>query len=111
MKTAGCSGKPATPPPGGAGLRFSLTHFVFAFNRLLPFRFRSWSPGAHGIASHLDLISVVQQPVTDGIGQGGVADVGMPVADGALAGDDGCSRLVAGLAYLQQVSPFVVGGG
>ena len=29
------------------------------------------------------------QPVQDGVGDGGVADPGMPVLDGQLAGDDG----------------------
>ena len=107
MKTAGCSGKSATPG-SGAGLRYSLAQFIIAFNHLLLISFRSRSPGTHGITSHLDFVGVVQQPVADGIGQGRVADVGMPVFDGALAGDDGCSCLVAVLDYLQQVSPFAV---
>jgi hypothetical protein len=46
----------------------------------------------------------MQQPVTDGIGEGRVAEVRMPVTDGALAGDDGGCYLVAVFHDLQQVS-------
>jgi len=47
--------------------------------------------GAHGITPHVDFISVVQQPITNGISHGGVADVGMPVFNGTLAGNNGGS--------------------
>jgi len=36
-----------------------------------------------------DFVTVVQQAVQDGIGDGGFADDGVPVFDWALAGDDG----------------------
>ena len=52
----------------------------------------------------------MQQAVADGIGQGRVADIGMPVTDGALAGDDGGAGLVAVFDDLQQVPAFPVGG-
>jgi hypothetical protein len=50
----------------------------------------------------------VQQSVAYGVGQGRVADIGMPVFNRALAGDNGGSRLVAVLDDLQQISPFAV---
>jgi len=52
----------------------------------------------------------MQQPVTDSIGQGRVAEIGMPVTDGALAGDDSGARLVAVLHNLQQVPALPVCG-
>ena len=50
----------------------------------------------------------MQKPVHDGIGQGWVSDVGMPVFDGALAGHDGRACQVTVLDDLEQVSPFDV---
>jgi hypothetical protein len=44
---------------------------------------------AHGIASELYLVGIVEQAVTDGTGQGRVTNVGMPVTDGTLAGNGG----------------------
>jgi len=43
----------------------------------------------------------VQQQIANGIGHGGVTDVGMPVLMGYLAGKDGGSCLVAVLGHLQ----------
>ena len=65
---------------------------------------------AHGIAFELYLIGVVEQPVAYGISQGGVADIRMPVTDGALAGNDGGARLLAVFHDLQQVPSLLVGG-
>ena len=68
----------------------SLTQFTVIGNCLLSYLFRcAAGSGAHGIASKFYPVGVVQQPVADGVGQGGVADVRMPVTDGALTGDDG----------------------
>jgi hypothetical protein len=47
----------------------------------------------------------VDEPVQDGVGQGGVADGGMPVLDGKLAGHDGRACPVAVVEHLQQVAP------
>jgi len=53
----------------------------------------------------------MQQPVTNGIGHGGVANVGMPVFNGTLAGNKGGSGLVAVFDHVQQVSlTFLVRG-
>ncbi len=60
---------------GNAGL--SGLHFLFAF------RF----PGsclAHGLATQLDAMSVVHEPVEDTVGDGGVADLLVPLHDGNL---------------------------
>ena len=47
----------------------------------------------------------MDQAVEDGIGQGRVADGGMPVRHGQLAGDDGRSSAVAFLEDLQEIVP------
>ena len=44
---------------------------------------------SHGFSFHVDLVGVVDQPVQYGVGQGGVADCGVPLVDGQLAGGDG----------------------
>ena len=46
---------------------------------------------------------MVQQAVQDGIGNGGVADDGVPVFDGALAGDNGGVCPIAILDDFEQV--------
>ena len=56
LKTAGCS-EQIGHPSSGAGLRYSLTHFTVAFNGLLSVGSRSLS--THGVASHIDLVSVM----------------------------------------------------
>ena len=48
----------------------------------------------------------MQQSVADGIGEGRVADVGVPVFDGALAGYDGGARPGPVLDELSQIPPF-----
>lgn len=41
--------------------------------------------GAHRLAFEDDAIGVVYQSVEDGIGEGGIAQVGVPAVDGQLA--------------------------
>ena len=41
---------------------------------------------SHGFSFHVDLVGVVDQPVQYGVGQVGVADCGVPLVDGQLAG-------------------------
>lgn len=53
-------------------------------------------------------MGVVDQPVEDGIGERGVADGGVPVFDGKLAGHDGRARAVAVVEHLQQIAPVRV---
>lgn len=50
-----------------------------------------WGVGfvlSHGASFELDAVSVVNDAVEDGIGQGGVADGLMPVLEGELTGDE-----------------------
>lgn len=43
---------------------------------------------AHGFAAHFDAVGVVYQPVEDGIGQGGIADLVVPAGHRQLRGQD-----------------------
>jgi len=56
-------------------------------------------------------MGVMDQPVEDGIGDGGVANLFMPVLHGELTGDDGGGMTVSFLNDLQEVSSFGVGHG
>ncbi len=66
--------------------------------------------GPRGTAkeSPLYLVGVVQESVTDGIRQRRVADVGIPITNGALAGNDGSSQLVVVLNHFKEVAAFLV---
>jgi hypothetical protein len=46
------------------------------------------------VAGERDAVCVVQESIQDGIGHGGFPDVGMPLVDGQLAGDDGGTAAV-----------------
>ncbi len=52
-------------------------------------------------------MSVMQEPVQDGIGDRGVADPAMPVFDGELCGDDGGVPFGTVVHDLQQIFPTV----
>jgi hypothetical protein len=43
---------------------------------------------SHGTSFELDVVSVVNEAIQDGIGEGGVGDVVVPVIDGELAGHE-----------------------
>jgi hypothetical protein len=51
----------------------------------------------------------MDQPVEHGIGDGGIADVRMPVVDRQLAGDDGGGAAMAVVDDLQQVASLLCG--
>lgn len=51
----------------------------------------------------------MDEPVQDGVGEGGLVDHGMPGVDGKLAGDDRRSRLIAILEDFHQI-PVLAGG-
>jgi len=55
-------------------------------------------------------ISVVDQSVKDGVGDRGVADEFVPLADGKLAGDEGGAMAGAVIEDLEQVSVLFGGG-
>ena len=46
---------------------------------------------SHGSSFQLNSMSIVNQPVHNGIGEGGVPDVVMPAIDRELTGDEGGS--------------------
>lgn len=60
------------------------------------------------ISFQFELMSVVHQAVEDGVGQGGVADGGVPVFNWKLTGDDGRAAAVAVVEHFQQVAPVCV---
>jgi hypothetical protein len=53
-------------------------------------------------------VGVVQQPITDGVGEAGLTDVIMPLGGRELAGDDGRAASVAIFKDLEQVAPLLV---
>jgi hypothetical protein len=50
---------------------------------------------SHGTSFELDAVGVVNEAIQDGIGEGGVGDVVMPVIDGELAGHEGGAGAVS----------------
>src|SRR5580765_2589777 len=59
---------------------------------------------AQALAAQFDAIGVVDDPIEDGVGQGGIADEFVPAIDRKLAGDDQRAGVVAILDDLQQVA-------
>ena len=51
----------------------------------------------------------MDEPIKDGIGQRGIAEVGMPVVHGELAGHQGGAPGVAVVEEFQEVAPLVGG--
>ena len=49
---------------------------------------------------------MVYEPIEDSVAKGGVADDIVPVLDGELTGDEGCSTRVAVLEDFEEVSAF-----
>ena len=49
-------------------------------------------------------MSVVHEPVEDGIGQGGLTDVVVPFVERKLAGDEGGFSVVPVIEYFEQVA-------
>ena len=58
---------------------------------------------SHGLALNLDGIGVVDDSVTDGVGQGGVVQVLVPLAGIILGTEDGGGHLVPGLYQFQHI--------
>ena len=54
-------------------------------------------------------MSVMNQPVEDGVGDGGIADALMPVSDGELTGQEGRTGATAVFDHLQEIPSFRVG--
>lgn len=61
---------------------------------------------AHRFALDLDGICVADDPVTDGVSQGGIVQVLMPLACVVLGAEDGGGHLVHGLYQFQYIPGF-----
>ena len=57
----------------------------------------------HGTALEGDPVGVVEDPVEDGVPEGGVANDIVPVLDGELGGEDGSAAGVAVVEDLEQI--------
>ena len=58
------------------------------------------------VGSQTDLMGAMDQPIKDGIGHCGIADVVVPLLDGKLAGDEGGARAHAIVEDLEQIGSF-----
>ena len=63
---------------------------------------------SHGSSFELDSVSIVNQPIHNGIGDGGVPDMIMPIFNRELTGDQGGTRPVTVLDDFEQVSSFCI---
>ena len=59
------------------------------------------------LAGQFDAVGVVDEPIEDGVGDGGVADDFIPLADRHLAGDDDRAHLVAVIDDFQQIAALL----
>src|SRR6266498_1543057 len=73
--------------------------------RFLP-QLRALPPEA--FAGEVEAVCVVNQPIEDRVGVGGIADQLMPAVDWQLAGDNGGA---AGVAVIEDLQKVVAGGG
>jgi hypothetical protein len=65
-------------------------------------------PFAHGVALQANFVCVVDEPVQDGIGQGGLPNRRMPVLARQLTGDDRRPAVMAIFKELQEVPAIVI---
>ncbi len=63
---------------------------------------------SHRFSFESNSVSIVNQPIHNGIGKGWIADMIMPVIDGKLAGDKGGGAACSVFDDFQQISPFSV---
>ena len=61
---------------------------------------------SHGSSFQLNSVSIVNQTIHNGIGDGGVSDMVMPVFNGELTGDQGGTRSISVFDDFEQVSSF-----
>ena len=57
----------------------------------------------------LDAVGVVDQPVQDAVGKGGIADLIVPERDRDLAGEDGGACGVTVVTDFQEIAAFGIG--
>ena len=69
------------PSALGAAISLAVSHLGFAFT--------------HGLTFEIEFVGVVHQSVEDGVGQGGIAEVLMPVRHWQLTGDQGRTDIEA----------------
>ena len=74
---------PTLSPREAAEASFAINAGLSGFLFLFAFRLLG-SCLAHGLAAQLDAMSVVHEPVEDTVGDGGIADLLMPLDDGNL---------------------------
>ena len=53
-------------------------------------------------------MGVVEEAVADGVGEGGIADEGVPLGDGELAGQDGGAGAVPVVEEFEEVTAILV---
>mgnify|MGYP006883685366 CR=1 FL=1 len=63
---------------------------------------------AHRLDFEGDAISVVDEPIEDGIGDGAITEVGMPLIDRQLTGDQRRAAIVAIIEDLQQIDEYLL---
>ena len=61
---------------------------------------------SHAFSGELKAVSIVNEAVEDGVGDGRVADDVMPMFDGDLAGDDRRATAMAVVNDLEKIAPF-----
>lgn len=69
-------------------------------------RFHHGRALAHALAGEGQSVSVMDEPVENGVSQGRIANGVVPVLDRELAGDDRGAAAVPIFEDLQQVAPF-----
>jgi hypothetical protein len=62
---------------------------------------------AHGFSFQIDLVSVVNQAIHDGIGQGGITDDVMSLIQWQLTGDDGGAAVITVFEDFQQITALL----
>jgi hypothetical protein len=68
----------------------------------------NWLPFPQRISLQVELMGVVDEAVNDGIGQGGIANGGVPVFNPKVASDDSRVGAVTVVEHFQQVAPMRV---
>ena len=61
---------------------------------------------AHGLAAQFDAMGIMDEAVEDAVGDGGIADLLVPLGDGNLRGQDRRASLTTFLADFPEVAPL-----
>ena len=64
---------------------------------------------SHRLSVQSNSVAVMHQPVEDGVGERGIADGGVPLVDGNLAGHDGGAALISIVDDFEQIAAVGVG--